>query len=228
MRRRRRCEGARRRAAPSRLGYVLAFCCSCCSRSAAVFFRRGPGRRSLQRVQDPRPRRQGQEVVVAEDRVRGMLKAERANKGARFGRPHRGSEARRGARAAQRQIHGEVASRWIAECSAGSFPCSSWSRSGASSSAAWAAPKAASCRSRAAAPRSTPKTTSRCGSPTSPASTRPRRSCARSSSSSRTRRSTRASAAGFPRACCSSARRARARRCSRARSPARRRCRSSA
>jgi len=58
-----------------------------------------------------------------------------------------------------------------------------------------------------------------------PASRKRRTSSRRSSSSCRTRRSTPTWAAGFPRACCWSARRAPARRCSRARSPARRTCR---
>ena len=71
-------------------------------------------------------------------------------------RPDRGSEADRGSREARRQVHRRGRrTAGLASCSAGSFRSSSWSRCGASSSAAWAAPKAASCRSRAAAPRST-------------------------------------------------------------------------
>ena len=55
---------------------------------------------------------------------------------------------------------GEVASRWIGERPwLGACRSCSSSRSGPSSSAGWAAPKAASCRSRAARPRSTPTTT---------------------------------------------------------------------
>ena len=72
---------------------------------------------------------------------------------------------------------GELINRWLAELLGWIIPAApARRRSGASSSAGWAAPKAASCRSRAAARRFTRKTTSRCGSPMSPASTRPRKS----------------------------------------------------
>jgi hypothetical protein len=54
---------------------------------------------------------------------------------------------------------GEVSSQWVTELLGWVFPIRSSSASGCSSSAAWAAPRAASCRSRAAARRSTPKTT---------------------------------------------------------------------
>ena len=64
-------------------------------------------------------------------------------------------------------------------------------------------------------------------SPTSPASTRRSRSSRRSRTSSPRRRSSRRWARRSRRACCSSARRAPARRCSPRRSPARRACRSS-
>ena len=59
------------------------------------------------------------------------------------------------------------------------------------------------------------------------ASKKRKKSWARSSSSSSIRRNSRRSARAFPRACCSWARRVRARRCSRARSPVKRACRSS-
>ncbi len=70
------------------------------------------------------------------------------------------------------------------------------------------------------------RTAPRSPSPMSPASTRPKTKCRRSSSSCASRGGLAPSAAASPRACCSSARRARARRCWRARLPARRACRS--
>ena len=77
------------------------------------------------------------------------------------------------------------------------------------------------------APSGCRSTRRRSPSATSPASTRRSRSCTRSRSSSRTRRSSRRSARASPRACCSTARRAPARRCSPAPSRARPACRSS-
>ena len=75
--------------------------------------------------------------------------------------PRRGSEARRAARRPEGQVlRAKSQSRWLTELLSWVLPLLVLIvGSGRSSSGGWAAPRAASCRSRAAAPRSTPKTT---------------------------------------------------------------------